>query len=172
MVKVVEKEFKSLLNKYKFIESWFWGRYSINPYQGCQFGCIYCDSRSEKYHLPTDFENEIVVKKNLKAKLEERLKRARTLLPDIVVLAGTSDPYQPIENKFKSTRQCLEVLRKYKYPVHLITKSPLVLADLDLIKEIAKETWACVSITITTPNLEVARFLEKKHLRRREDLLW
>ncbi|MEW6621027.1 MAG: radical SAM protein [bacterium] len=155
--------FKSILNKNKYIDSWFWDRYTINSYNGCQFGCVYCDARSEKYHLPTDFENDIVVKKDAALMLDKRLTNARTLLPDVVALSGTSDPYQPIEAKFKNTRQCLEVLKKHKYPVHIITKSRLVLRDLDLLEEIGKQTtWCTISITITTTNSEIARFLEKR----------
>ncbi|MEW6607771.1 MAG: radical SAM protein [bacterium] len=157
-----EKEFKSILNKHKFIDSWFWDRYSLNPYNGCQFGCVYCDSRSERYHLPLDFENNIVIKKNVGKMLDKRLANARTLLPDVVALSGTCDPYQPIETKFKNTRQCLEILEKHKYPVHIVTKSRLVLKDLDLLENIGKNNWACVSVTITTLNSEAARFLEKK----------
>jgi len=157
-----EKEFKSILNKHKFIDSWFWNRYGINPYNGCQFGCIYCDSRSEKYHLPTDFENDIVIKKNIGKMLDKRLTNARTLLPDVVALSGTCDPYQRAEAKFRNTRQCLEVLEKHRYPVHIITKSKLVLRDLDLLEEIGKNNWACVSITITTTNAEIAHFLEER----------
>ncbi|MEW6103787.1 MAG: radical SAM protein [bacterium] len=162
MVKFSEKEFKSILNRHKFIDSWFWDRYSINPYNGCQFGCVYCDSRSEKYHLPLDFENNIVIKKNVGKMLDKRLANARTLLPDVVALSGTCDPYQPIETKFKNTRQCLEILEKHKYPVHILTKSRLVLRDLELLENIGKNNWSCVSVTITTLNSQTARFLEEK----------
>ncbi len=136
MVNYQEKEYKSILNKHKFIDSWFWNRYGINPYNGCQFGCVYCDSRSEKYHLPTDFENDIIIKKDVSSMLDKRLTNARALLPDVVAFSGACDPYQPAEAKFKNTRQCLEVLEKHKYPVHIITKSKLVLRDLDLLEKI------------------------------------
>jgi DNA repair photolyase len=162
MIKFTEKEFKSIINKRKFIDSWFWDRYSINPYQGCQFGCVYCDSRSQKYYLPTDFENDIIIKKNADLMLDKRLTNARTLLPDVVGLSGTSDPYQPAEAKFKNTLKCLEILKKHKYPVHIITKSKLALRDLNLLEEIGKESWCCVSVTITTTNSEVAKFLEER----------
>lgn len=125
MVTFIEKEFKSILNVRKFIDSWFWDKYSINPYNGCQFGCIYCDSRSEKYHLPTDFENMIIVKKNPGSMLDKCLTNARTLLPDVVSIVGTTDPYQRAEKKYENTRRCLEVLAKHRYSVLIGTKSNL-----------------------------------------------
>jgi DNA repair photolyase len=162
MVRYTEKEFKSILNKRKYIDSWFWDRYGINPYNGCQFGCIYCDSRSMKYYLPTDFENDIIVKKNVKDMLDKRISRARTLLPDVVGMSGASDPYHHAEARYKNTQQCLEVLEKHGYPVHMITKSRLVLRDMDLLERIGEKSWCCVSVTITTTNPEVARFLETR----------
>jgi DNA repair photolyase len=162
MVRYTEREFKSILNKRNYIDSWFWDRYGINPYNGCQFGCIYCDSRSRKYYLPTDFENDIIVKKNVKYMLDKRISRARTLLPDVVGMSGASDPYHHAEARFKNTQQCLEILEKHGYPVHMITKSRLVLRDLDLLEQIGKNSWCCVSMTITTTDPEVARFLETR----------
>jgi DNA repair photolyase len=162
MVRFTEKEFISILNRRKFIDSWFWERYGINTYNGCQFGCVYCDSRSQKYHLPQDFENDIIIKKDAAKLLDRRLTNARTLLPDVVGFSGATDPYQPAEARFKNTLQCLEVLKKHKYPVHIITKSKLILRDLDLIEDIGNETWACISLTITTTNPDIARFLEEK----------
>jgi DNA repair photolyase len=160
MIKYTQKEFKTILNKRKFIDSWFWDRYGINGYNGCIFGCVYCDSRSSKYYLPTDFENDIIVKTNVKEMLDKRITNARTLLPDVVGMSGASDPYHPAEVKFQNTRQCLEVLEKHKYPVHIITKSKLVLRDLDLMDKIGENNWSCVSVTITNTNHDVSTFLE------------
>ncbi len=161
-IQYIKKEFRSIINKYKFIDSWFWCRYSINPYNGCEFACTYCDSRSHKYHLHPEFDQIIYVKDNVKAQLDNRLTRARTLLPDVVALSGTCDPYQPAEQMFKNTRQCLEVLAKHKYPVNIGTKSELVVRDLDILGHIAIDTWCAVSITITTTDPTLARFLEPK----------
>jgi DNA repair photolyase len=102
----------------------------------------------------------IYVKNNVKELLDNRLTRARTLLPDVVAMAGSCDPYQQAEKEFKNTRQCLEVLNKHKYPVEIGTKSTLVTRDLDLLSEIAKNNWCTVGITITTTDAELARFLE------------
>jgi len=162
MVKFIEKDFKSILNVHKFIDNWFWCKYGINTYNGCQFACIYCDSRSEKYYLPEDFQNDIIVKMNVREMLDKKLSRARTLLPDIVALSGANDPYQPAEMKYENTRQCLEILEKHKYPVHISTKSRLVLRDLNLLEQIGKNSWCTISVTITTTKPKIARFLEQK----------
>lgn len=162
MLSYTEKEFKSILNVATYTDNWFWGKYGINPYNGCQFGCIYCDSRSSKYHLPTDFENNIIVKKDPAIMLDKRISKARTLLPDIIGLGGTTDPYQPAERKYRNSRKILEVIEKHKYAVHIITKSQTVLDDVELIKQIAKNAWGCVTVTITTANGNLSRFLETR----------
>ena len=154
------KQFKSILNKHKLIDHWFWGRYGINPYSGCEHACTYCDSRSHKYHLHEDFDQTVYVKTNAPQMLDDRIRRARTLLPDVVVMSGAGDPYQPAEAVHSNTRQCLEVLHKHRYPVHILTKSALVEQDADLLADIGKTNWCSVSVTITTPNADVARFLE------------
>ncbi len=161
MVEYIEKEFKSILNVFKYIDSWYWCKYTINTYNGCQFGCIYCDSRSAKYRMPTDFENTIIVKKNIKEMLDKRLTRARKLLPDVVA-TGSNDPYQPAEAKYKNTRQCLEVFSKHKYPVSVGTKSKLVLRDLDILEKIGKDSWCSICVTITTNDQEISKFLEPR----------
>ena len=162
MVKYVLKDFKSILNKYRFIDSWFWCRYSINPYNGCEFACTYCDSRSHKYHLQPEFDHLIYVKTNIGDMLDNRLKRARTLLPDVVSIGGTCDAYQPAENKYRNTRAILGVLLKHHYPVILSTKSTSILGDLDLLSQIAEDSWCTVGVTITTLDGGMAKFLEPK----------
>ncbi len=162
MITYIEKEFKSVLNVRKSINHWFWDKYGINPYNGCQFGCVYCDSRSAKYNLPTDFENKIIIKKDIDKLLDKRLTNARVLLQDVIGIGGTTDPYQFAETKYKNTRKCLEVIKKHNYPVHIATKSPLVLRDIDLIEDIGKSSWATVSVTITTVDNEIAKFLEER----------
>jgi len=160
MVKYIPKDFKTILNKYRFIDSWFWCRYSINPYNGCEFACTYCDSRSHKYHLQPEFDHLIYVKNNVGPMLERRLSRARTLLPDVVAIGGTCDAYQPAEEIYNNTQQCLEVLLKYHYPVIISTKSTLILRDSDILCQIAEDTWCTVGITVTTCDEGLARFLE------------
>lgn len=157
-----EESFTSILNVRKTINPWFWDKYSLNPYNGCQFGCVYCDSRSSKYCLPVDFDNDIIVKINAAKLLESRLKRARTLLPDVVAIGGTTDPYQPAESIYQTSRECLDVLNRYNYPVHVCTKSRLLLWDIDLLESIGSKTWCSVSVTLTTIRPNLARFLEPR----------
>ena len=71
----IEKSYKSILNKKKSIDSWFWDSYTLNPYNGCLFGCIYCDARKAKYHMPEDFENQIIIKKDIAKLLRHQLKQ-------------------------------------------------------------------------------------------------
>jgi len=162
MVQYVLKEFKTVLNKLKYIDSWFWCRYTINAYQNCEHSCIYCDARSERYHLLPGFDQIIYVKQDVKCKLEDRLKRARTLLPDVVAFGGTADAYQPAEKINQNSRQILEVLAKYKYPVSFSTKSTLILRDLDLFNQVAMDTWCYIAFTITSVDETVCSFLEPR----------
>lgn len=162
MVRYERKDSKTILNKYRFIDGWFWCRYSINPYNGCEFSCTYCDSRSHKYHLHPEFDQVIYAKNDVGPMLDGRLTRARTLLPDVVAIGGTCDAYQPAEARFRNTRSCLEILHKHGYPVILSTKSPLVTRDLDLLASIARETWCTVGVTITTFREEVTRVMEPR----------
>lgn len=158
--KISYKEFKSTLNKLKYPDSWFWARYTINPYSGCIHRCIYCDARSQRYYLEQDFETEIIVKIDLDKKLDYKIKRARSLLPDVVGPGGVCDAYQPAEKEVQNTRKILEVLLKYKFPINVATKSNLIIRDLDILKQIAKDTCCTIGFSITTTNEELAKFLE------------
>ncbi|MBU0763227.1 MAG: radical SAM protein [Bacteroidetes bacterium] len=160
MLKFTEKEFKTILNVRKYIDSWFWDRYGIGPYNGCLHNCTYCDCRATKYYLHNDFGEHIIIKKNIGKMLDQRISRARTLLPDVVGIGGPSDGYMTIERKYRNTRRCLEVLHKHKWPVFIATKGLFVLDDLELLDETGKETWCTVALTITAPDKETARFLE------------
>jgi len=159
MVKYKYREFKSVLNKLKYPDSWFWARYTLNTYSGCAHACIYCDARSQRYYLE-DFENEVIIKTNFDKKLDQRFKRARTLLPDIIAPGGVNDAYQPIEQKIEHSRKVLQVIAKHKFPINIATKSKLVVRDIDILKEIAKETWSTVGFSISTVNEELANLLE------------
>jgi len=162
MVAIEERTTRTIINQMKHIDPWFWCRYTLNPYQGCEFSCTYCDARSHRYHLHSDFEQKIVVKRDAALMLDKRISRSRSMLPDVVCMSGVCDPYQPIEREWESTRSCLRILEKHGWPVHVITKSPLVVRDLDILERIARRSWATVSFTVTTPHAEVAGFLEPK----------
>lgn len=159
MVNYIYKEYKSVLNKLKYPDSWFWSRYTLNPYSGCAHACIYCDARSQRYYLE-NFENEVIIKTNFDKKLDLRLKRARTLLPDVIAPGGVNDAYQPIEQKVENTRKVLQIIAKHKYPINIATKSKLVVRDIDILKKIADDTWCVVGFSITTTKKGLARFLE------------
>ncbi|NQE54590.1 hypothetical protein C5S29_13455 [ANME-1 cluster archaeon GoMg3.2] len=160
MVEYIEIEAKSVLQKQKYRDNWFWNRYGINPYRGCQFACNYCDAITEKYLVHEDykdFSRIIYVKRNAPELLEKEVKKRK---PDVVAMSGVTDPYQPAEKKYGLTRKILEVLARHKFPVHIITKSNLVLRDIDLLREIAKQTWCSVSLTIITFNKDLLPYLE------------
>lgn len=159
MVKYIYKEFKTVLNKLKYPDSWFWSRYTLNPYSGCAHACIYCDARSQRYYLD-DFENEVIIKTDFEKKLDQRLKRARTLLPDVIAPGGVNDAYQPIEQEIKHTRKIIQVIAKHKFPINIATKSRLITRDIDILKKIANDTWCTVGFSITTTDEELTKFLE------------
>ncbi|KKK44969.1 MAG: Radical SAM superfamily protein [Candidatus Lokiarchaeum sp. GC14_75] len=160
MVRYRYKEFKTILNKMKYPDSWFWAKYTINPYSGCQHACIYCDARSDRYFLQQNFEDEIIIKTNADKMLDLRIKRARNLLPDVVGPGGVNDAYQPIEKKVENTRKILQVLAKHKFPLNIATKSKLIIRDLNVLKKIAGDSWCTIGFSITTTNEDLAKFLE------------
>jgi len=160
MVKFREVEAKTILNKYKYRDNWFWCRYSTNPYRGCQFACNYCDAITEKYLVHEnveDFSRIIYVKTNAPELLEKELEKAKK---DVVALGGVTDSYQPAERKYEITRRILEILRDKNFPVHVGTKSDLVLRDADILSEISKRSWCTVSFTITTFDKKLLLLLE------------
>ena len=158
--KIITKEFKTALNKLKYPDSWFWCRYTINPYSGCAHTCIYCDARSQRYYLNQDFENEIIVKTNLDKILDKRIKNSRKLLPDVIGPGGVCEAYQPIELEVENTLKILKVIEKHRFPVNIATKSDLIIRDMEILNRIGKDTWCTVGFSITTMNEELARFLE------------
>ncbi|XLS29414.1 PA0069 family radical SAM protein [Flavobacteriaceae bacterium M23B6Z8] len=139
--------------------------YSLNPYQGCEHGCIYCYARNTHeywgYNAGLDFERTILVKKNAAALLEKKLKSKRWKACPIV-LSGNTDCYQPAEQKFGLTRSCLEVFLKYRHPVGIITKNAWLLQDLGIIKELSKDGLIRVNISITTLSEATRRLLEPR----------
>jgi DNA repair photolyase len=139
--------------------------FSVNPYQGCEHGCIYCYARNSHeywgYSAGLDFEKQILVKKNAPELLEKKLQQ-KNWQPKTIVFSGNTDCYQPIEKKLQITRKCLEVMLKYKHPTGIITKNSLVLRDLDILKELAKLNLIRVNISITSLSEETRRILEPR----------
>ena len=129
----------------------------MNIYRGCEHGCIYCDSRSRCYNMNHAFE-DIEVKINAPELLEQALKHKRKRC--MIGTGSMSDPYMPLEKELKLTRKCLEIIDKYNFGFTLITKSDLVLIDLDLLKKINEKTKCVVQMTITTFDDELCRIIE------------
>ncbi len=139
--------------------------WSMNPYQGCEHGCIYCYARNTHpywgYSAGLDFERKILVKRNAAELLENELKK-KSWKAAPVMFAGNTDVYQPAERKFRITRACLEIFWKYRHPVGLITKNSLVLRDIDLLQKLASERLTVVAVSITTLNEPLRQFLEPR----------
>lgn len=131
------------------------GMYSMNPYQGCEHGCIYCYARNTHeywgYSAGLDFERKIIAKPNAPEILEKQLMNKNWKVAPIM-FSGNTDCYQPVERKLKITQKLLEVLLKFKHPVGMITKNNLILRDVDILQELAKLRLVHVMVSITTLN--------------------
>ncbi len=139
--------------------------YSINPYQGCEHGCIYCYARNthEYYGFSAglDFERKIITKPTAPALLEEYFNK-KTYEPVCILLSGNTDCYQPVERKLKITRALLEVFLKYRNPVSIITKNNVILRDLDILTEMAAMNLVHVNVSITSLNEQLRQKLEPR----------
>jgi DNA repair photolyase len=138
---------------------------SLNPYRGCEHGCIYCYARPTHEYLGfsagLDFESKIMVKTNASELLRAELESPRWQ-PQTLVMSGVTDPYQPIERKLRITRSCLEVLAKFRNPVAIITKNRLVTRDIDLLRELAKANAVAVNLSVTSLDPNLQRLLEPR----------
>ena len=138
---------------------------SINPYRGCEHGCIYCFARPTHAYLGLspglDFETKLFFKPDAAALLEKELGK-RGYQAARIQLGANTDPYQPIERKLRITRQILEVLARYKHPVAITTKNNLVTRDIDILAPMAAENLACVAISVTTLDRKLARSMEPR----------
>ncbi len=130
---------------------------NMNIYRGCTHGCIYCDSRSTCYNMDHGFE-DVLVKTNAPTLLETALKSKRKKM--MVGMGSMSDPYMHCEKDLLHTRKCLEIVDRYGFGFTLITKSDLVLRDLDLIKSINDKSKAVIQMTLTTFDEDLCRILE------------
>ncbi len=138
---------------------------SLNPYRGCEHGCIYCYARPTHEYLGfsagLDFESKIVVKLDAPELLRGELESPRWK-PQVLVMSGVTDPYQPVERRLKITRRCLEVLAKFHNPVAIITKNRLVTRDLDILRELASYHAAAVNVSVTSLDPKLQRVLEPR----------
>jgi DNA repair photolyase len=138
---------------------------SLNPYRGCEHGCIYCFARPTHEYLGLsaglDFESKIMVKTDAPKLLEAELSSPKWQ-PQVLVMSGVTDPYQPIERKLRITRGCLEVLVRFRNPVAIITKNRLVTRDIDLLGELAGYGAAAVNVSVTSLDPNLQRVLEPR----------
>ena len=139
--------------------------YSLNAYQGCEHGCTYCYARNSHqywgFDAGLDFESKIVVKPDAPQLLEKHLLR-KSWKPQPIILSGNTDCYQPLERKFKLTRQLLQIFLKYRHPVGIITKNALITRDLDILRQLAAENLVHVYISITTLDENLRTLMEPR----------
>ncbi|RMG36412.1 MAG: PA0069 family radical SAM protein [Planctomycetota bacterium] len=140
-------------------------RYSLNPYRGCQHGCVYCYARPTHEFLDLsgglDFETRIFVKPDAPDLLRDFL-TAPDWSADVIVFSGVTDCYQPCERQFRLTRGCLEVAAEARQPISIITKNPLVRRDVDVLRELAAHHAVEVRISLTTLDQDLARHMEPR----------
>lgn len=141
------KDAKSLLNAHN----------GMNLYRGCTHGCIYCDSRSECYQFSHAFE-DVEIKQNAPALLEEALRKKRNRV--MICTGSMSDPYQPCEKELRLSRRCLEIIEQYGFGASVITKSDLVLRDIDLFDRINQKSKAVLQMTLTIADEQLSRQIE------------
>ncbi len=138
---------------------------SINPYRGCEHGCVYCYARPTHAYLGLspglDFETRIFYKTDVKEALRKELSR-RGYHCSPIALGANTDPYQPIERKLKITRQILEVLNELNHPLQVITKSALVGRDIDILASMAQRNLVQVMVSVTTLDSSMSRYLEPR----------
>jgi DNA repair photolyase len=138
---------------------------SINPYRGCEHGCVYCYARPTHCYLGhsagLDFETKLYAKTNAAELLEKEL-ASRAYTPKVIALGTNTDPYQPIERERRITRQILEVLERTNHPVGIVTKSALVVRDIDILSRMAARGLAKVALSVTTLDRAIARAMEPR----------
>lgn len=139
--------------------------YSINPYRGCEHGCIYCYARPTHEYLGfssgLDFETKIMVKKDAPLLLQEAFMK-KSWTPQSIFFSGNTDCYQPVERKLRITRSCLEVFLKFRNPLGMITKNALIQRDFDIISQLSELNLIRVIISITTLKKDLQRVMEPR----------
>ena len=152
---IKEIKAKTMLSHVPGPDSWFGLKYNMNLYRGCSHGCIYCDSRSSCYRIENF--SDILVKSNAIELLKKELPSKR--VKGTIGTGSMNDPYQPVEKQYQLTRQALELMAKHGFPVHIITKSDLVLRDIDVLKQIS-QAYAAVTFTVITTDDKLASLIE------------
>lgn len=138
---------------------------SINPYRGCEHGCIYCYARPTHAYLGLspglDFETRLIARPKAPEALAREL-RSKSYRPKTIALGTNTDPYQPIEREAKIMRRILEVLHEFRHPVGIVTKGTLIERDIDILSDMAGDRLAAVGVSVTTLNADLARKLEPR----------
>lgn len=147
---------KGILNPVRGDDEWFGLKYNLNLYRGCEHQCIYCDTRSTCYQIE-NFNDEVLIKINALPLLEDALARKRKL--GFIGFGSMNDPYTYAERQYHLTSKALAIVAKYHFPVHIITKSDMVLKDVEILRKI-NQVKARVSFTITTTDDNLAKILE------------
>jgi DNA repair photolyase len=162
MIKEIQS--KTILRKMKKIESWFISHHGMNLYRGCTHNCVYCDGRADRYYVEGDFGKDVTVKTNaieiLKKELDPSRKRKPMKKAFLVLGGGVGDCYQPAEAKYQLARKTLELLRDFKLPVHVLTKSILVERDLDILQQINRQNRAIVSCSFSSVDDDISAIFE------------
>jgi len=139
--------------------------FSINPYRGCEHGCVYCYARPSHEYLGfsagVDFESKILVKSEAPALLEQTFQR-KSWEAQVVAFSGNTDPYQPVERRLQLTRRCLEMFLKYRNPVQIVTKNFLITRDLDILQPLAALNLVHVLMSITSLDSDLVRVMEPR----------
>jgi len=134
---IQEVSVKTILNKHKKRDPWFLDDYSLNPYLLCEFNCVYCYIRGSKYR--GNMQNYLAIKINAPKLLDKEIsRRARSKDYGFIALASATEPWMYVEKQYEITSRCLRVIAKYRFPVHCLTKSPLILRDVDILEEISR----------------------------------
>lgn len=149
---------KTIMTKVKDGEYWYGIDYNMNLYRGCSHGCIYCDSRSNCYHI--DNFDVVRGKENALYILEKELSKKKEL--GVIGIGAMSDTYNHVDKKYEQTRGALKLIAKYGFGVSIDTKSDLILRDIDLLKEINAKNNVIIKFTITTPNDDLSLLLEPR----------
>jgi DNA repair photolyase len=140
-------------------------RFSLNPYRGCEHGCVYCYARPSHEYLSfsagLDFERRIMIKEDAPALLRKTFLSPKWQ-PQVIALSGNTDCYQPVERRLELTRRCLAVFREFRNPVSIVTKSTVVTRDIDLLADLAAHGAAHVTVSITSLDPDLARRLEPR----------
>ncbi len=161
---IKEIQAKTILRKYKKIDSWFISRYGFNLYRGCSHNCVYCDGRNEKYNVENNFGKDVIVKINaidiLRRELDPRRKRKPMSKCFIMCGGGVGDSYQPVEKDYKLTKKVLELLYEYNLPISILTKSTLVKRDIEIIKKINEKSKAIVSFSFSSVDEKISSIFE------------